>query len=36
MRKREAEVAAVMRWTLDNLLVLSLSFHDNGMLVNVI
>jgi hypothetical protein len=34
MRKREAEVAAVMRWTLDNPFVLSLSFHDGRVLVN--
>ncbi len=34
MRRREVEVAAVMRWVMDNPFLLSLSFHDGRVLVN--
>jgi hypothetical protein len=34
MKRREVEVAAVMRWVMDNPFLLSLSFHDGRVLVN--
>ncbi len=34
MKRREVEVAAVMRWVMDNPFLLSLSLHDGRVLVN--